>query len=179
MTGTNLWFKIYVTCWIVNFGALPGKLKALLLILSLDGWADQGGAACMWRKGDLESVFRARRAEDGLKYPFKGADGEQAPNLRTGEMALLAGMEESVKTPAIPGLRKRGPFKVHREQVQKSSTSWLFSHGPALFLTSCCTVLTACKVKPCALSNSCQQQPLEVGIDWVRKLRISESKGLL
>lgn len=41
----------------------------------------------MWRKGDLESVFWARRAEDGLKYPFKGADGEQAPNLKTGEMA--------------------------------------------------------------------------------------------
>lgn len=135
-----------------------------MLVLSLGGWADRGGAAHMWRKRDLESAFWARRAENGLKYPFKGADKEQALNLRTGEMALLAGTEESGKTPAIPGLRKRGPFKVHQEQVQKSSTSWLSSHGPTLFLTLCCTVLTVCKVKPRALSHSCQQQPLGVGL---------------
>lgn len=38
----------------------------------------------MWRKGDLESVFRARRAEDGLKYPFKGADGETSSEPEDG-----------------------------------------------------------------------------------------------
>ena len=38
------------------------------------------GAACMWRKGDPESASWAKRAGDRLKYPFKGADGEQVVN---------------------------------------------------------------------------------------------------
>lgn len=38
------------------------------------------GAACKWRKGDPESASWAKRAEDRLKYPFKGADGEQVVN---------------------------------------------------------------------------------------------------
>ena len=34
----------------------------------------------MWRKGHPESASWAKRAEDCLKYPFKGADGEQVVN---------------------------------------------------------------------------------------------------
>lgn len=34
----------------------------------------------MWRKGDPESASWAKRARDCLKYPFKGADGEQVVN---------------------------------------------------------------------------------------------------
>lgn len=46
----------------------------------------------MGRTVDPESASWAKRAEDGLKYPLKGADGEQALNLKTEEMAQLAGM---------------------------------------------------------------------------------------
>lgn len=59
---------------------------------------------------DRESASWAKRAEDGLEDPLKGADEEQALNLKTEEMAQLAGKKEPGKTPVIPGLCKERTF---------------------------------------------------------------------